>query len=357
MSVRTRLVVPSLLVLGVVALLTVSNASGRSTTAPTLTVAPAISGVALQGNKLTGDRGEWSGTAPISYSTVWVRCDEHGAGCSAIAGATASTYKLTSADVGSTLRFRVTAKNADGSKTADSNETAVVTTASGVPANTKPPLISGYAEVGVKLQASTGTWVGATPISYSYQWQRCDKQGNACSAISGEKSSSYAVVGADVEKTLRVKVTAQNSKGKSSAISEHTAVVIGSSGGGGGVSIPVSQVPNTERLVVDEVVFNPNPVTSRNVPIEIRVKVKDTRGKLVHGAYVFVRSTPVVTTTPADAPTGADGWVTYHVTPEVDFPIKNGYSVQFYVKAYKKGEPTLAGIYGSRLVQVATHTP
>ncbi len=44
-------------------------------------------------------------------------------------------------------------------------------------------------------------------------------------------------------------------------------------------------------------------------------------------------------------------------SPEADFPIKNGYSVQFFVKAYRQGDPTLAGISGTRLVQVATHKP
>ena len=58
-----------------------------------------------------------------------------------------------------------------------------------------------------------------------------------------------------------------------------------------------------------------------------------------------------------DAPTGDNGMVTYRITPQSDFPIKNGYSVQFYATAYRKGDPTLGGIYGSRLVQVATKTP
>ena len=49
-------------------------------------------------------------------------------------GATASTYMLVAADVGSTLRVRVTATNGAGSSSADSAQTAVVTAApSGVP--------------------------------------------------------------------------------------------------------------------------------------------------------------------------------------------------------------------------------
>jgi hypothetical protein len=348
-------VVPGLLVLGA-ALLAASGASGRTAAAPTVSTEPSISGAPVQGNTLTGDKGTWNGTAPITFTGVWVRCDTKAANCTPISGATSTKYKLVGADVGSRIRFRVTAKNADGSKTADSNATDVVETASGEPANVTPPVIAGFAQVGTNLQASTGTWVGATPISYSYQWQRCDTAGNACKSISGADNASYTVVGTDVGHTLRVKVTAHNSKGNSSAISAQT-VPVTNTGGGGGAVVQAKDIPATERLVVDTVVFSPNPVTSRSVPIEVRVKVKDTRGKLVQGALVFVRSTPVVTSTPAEQATGADGWVTYTVHPESDFPIKNSYSVQFYVKASRAGDPTLAGIYGSRLVQVKTHTP
>ena len=87
------------------------------------------------------------------------------------------------------------------------------------------------------------------------------------------------------------------------------------------------------------------------------ITVKDTKGKLVQGALVFFRSTPIVTSTPTDAPTDSKGTVSYNVTPRSDFPIKNGFSVQFFVKAYRQGDPSLAGISGTRLVQVATHTP
>jgi hypothetical protein len=229
-------------------------------------------------------------------------------------------------------------------------------TATGAPISTKPPVVSGFAEVGNTLHTTTGTWDGDTPITFSYQWLRCDSAGNACKNIGGATEAQYKVVSDDAGKTLRVKVTAKNSKGKATAISEQSATVTGGGSSGGGSAIAASDVPASERLVVDTVIFTPNPVTSRSQPIQVKIRVKDTRGKLVRGAYVFFRSTPIVTSTPEDAQTDSNGWVVYTVTPEADFPLKNGYSVQFYVKAYRHGDPTLGGIYGSRLVQVATTT-
>ena len=51
--------------------------------------------------------------------------------------------------------------------------------------------------------------------------------------------------------------------------------------------------------------------------------------------------------------TTVDGWVTYQLVPNGNFPKpRNGFNVQFFVKAYRSGDPALAGIAAYRLVQV-----
>jgi len=85
----------------------------------------------------------------------------------------------------------------------------------------------------------------------------------------------------------------------------------------------------------------------------VRVRTKDTRGFIVRDALVFVRSTPRVTTGGDRQVTTADGWVTYQLAPNGNFPQpRRGFNVQFFVKAYRSGDPGLGGIAGYRLVQV-----
>jgi hypothetical protein len=102
-------------------------------TAPTNTSPPTIAGTAQEGQGLTAGPGTWSGTQPINYAYQWQRCDSTGANCNPIAGATSTTYTLTSTDVGNTIEVTVTASNTAGSGTASSAPTAVVVSASSPP--------------------------------------------------------------------------------------------------------------------------------------------------------------------------------------------------------------------------------
>ena len=92
------------------------------------------------------------------------------------------------------------------------------------PTNTSPPTISGAAQQGQTLSASSGTWTGS-PTSYAYQWRRCDATGGACASISGASAQSYLLGASDVGFTIRVRVSATNAGGSTSADSAASALV------------------------------------------------------------------------------------------------------------------------------------
>src|SRR5207244_1793224 len=122
----------------------------------------------------------WSGKTPITYKYQWLRCDTSGGSCSD--RGTDQTYTLQNGDVGHRMRVKVTATNSDGSGSALSDPTAVVT---GLPPkNTSAPVLSGTARVGQTLSVSKGSWDN-NPDSYAYAWLRCDSAGNNCGGILG----------------------------------------------------------------------------------------------------------------------------------------------------------------------------
>jgi hypothetical protein len=344
-----------------VALIAATTATGRGQAVPKNTVEPSILYVhpIKVGTVLNADKGSWSGAPPkITFTLQWLRCNDNGEACAKITNATGTTYTVVNADEHHTLRLDVTATNSDGKATARANATAVVPAKPGVPVEIAPPAISGQAVVGKTLTATTGEWKGNQPISYTFKWQSCNSNLTSC-PVNGATGNTYTVAASDVGKRIRVKVFASNTAGQTAGLSDPTDIVSNSSGGGGGgggngSSVPVTSLVAGDKLVVDTVSFSPNPVTTRSQPITVKIKITDTKGKLVRGAFVFFRSTPIVTSTPADASTDSNGTVVYTITPRSDFPLKTGYSVQFYVKAYRQGDPTLAGVAGTRLVQVAT---
>jgi len=122
----------------------------------------------------------------------------------------------------------------------------------------------------------------------------------------------------------------------------------------GKISIPVTSVVLPARLVIDGVHFTPGVVTSRRGPVSVRVHVSDTRGYWVRGALVFVRSTPLVTSTPPEQVTNQSGYATLTTSPRATFPLRRGFHVQFFLRTRKEGDSLLAGVSSRRLAQVAT---
>ncbi len=197
--------------------------------------------------------------------------------------------------------------------------------------------------VGATLTATTGVWTGAAPLLYSFAWQGCDAAGGSCTPIAGATGTQYVATAADLGRRLRVQVTARNTLGTATATSNATAQVQAAGSGGtpttpttprpptnlpsgairlpsGTYSIPVTSVSPPERLVAGAFAFTPETVRSRERPIVLRVRVVDTRGYAVRDALVFVRSTPLVTSSPGEVRTGRDGWARVRMTPQAEFP-------------------------------------
>jgi hypothetical protein len=98
-------------------------AVGAGASAPVNTSPPSITGSPLEGESLSASTGEWSGTAPITFSYQWLRCGD--SECVAVAD-DGPTYVLGAADVGSRLEVEVTAANVAGQVSARSGATATV---------------------------------------------------------------------------------------------------------------------------------------------------------------------------------------------------------------------------------------
>ncbi|HEU5010829.1 MAG TPA: hypothetical protein VFT33_09040 [Gaiellaceae bacterium] len=159
---------------------------------------------------------------------------------------------------------------------------------------------------------------------------------------------------ADAGHSIRVRVTARNDRGTTSEVSDARLVVGGSSPpppSSGTIDAGSLQAAG-DRLVVAQVQFSPNPVTSSTAPITARVKVTARGGRAVSGARVFMRGTPRVVQGQTQVTQG-DGFATLTLVPNSLFPTpRNGFNVQFFIKAYRAGDPALGGIAGYRLVQV-----
>jgi hypothetical protein len=173
-----------------------------SAAAPKNTSPPTITGTPQQGHSLHGDRGTWNGK-PTDYNDFWVRCDDTGHSCSDISGANNKAgYVLKLVDVGNTIRFKVEAKNADGSTFASSVPTAVI-----APATAPPP-----------PPPATGCPSGTGPV------QVADVKSPARLLIDSQQSSPSVVHAGSQQITLRYHVSACGGRSVQGALVYATAV-------------------------------------------------------------------------------------------------------------------------------------
>jgi hypothetical protein len=120
-------------------------------TAPANVSLPEVSGAAHVGSTLMANQGTWSGNPADTFdSGQWFDCVSQGNTCSAIDGATDSTYVAAASDYGYALRFQVTATNSQGSASAMSVPTSWIAT-----------------DVGPNSPSSAAGWTNSTNVQSS----------------------------------------------------------------------------------------------------------------------------------------------------------------------------------------------
>lgn len=219
-----------------------------------------------------------------------------------------------------------------------------------------PPTISGTPTRGSTLTTSNGTWNGTAPITYRYQWLRCDTNGGSCSNIGGATERTYELKNPDVGNTLRARVTATNNDGSASSTSVPTAVVRepaapAPQGCAGNAPIQIASVSPPERLVVDRQSINPPVVGGSTQSVTLRFHVS-CRGKSVQGALVYATAVPFNQfSIPPEATTGADGFAQLQMNRLRGYPAaRNQQLLVVFVRARKGGEDLLGGVSTRRLV-------
>ena len=208
------------------------NRSKGVTGPPGFISGPLISGTATKGSNL-GSTGTYKGFPVPTLAHAWYRCtsavnaiaSSQPSGCTAISGATSSTYTAADADVSSYISVLQTLTSTSGVISRWSVSTAQIT---GAPVNTSPPTISGSTIAGQVLTAIDGTWSAVPTATYSYAWHVCTvslPNGQAdtvpvnCTAIPGATSATYTIDRSYYGKGLSVRVTATNSGGSASFMS------------------------------------------------------------------------------------------------------------------------------------------
>jgi hypothetical protein len=224
------------------------------------------------------------------------------------------------------------------------------------PSNQSPPAVSGTPEEGKTLTTSDGTWTGTAPITFAYSWRRCDEDGGSCSQIGGATSKTYVLKKVDVGNTIRSRVTARNSDGSTAATSVPTAVIRvaaapAPTGCDGNAPIPIANVSLPNRLNIDGQSINPSVVVRSTQSISLRFRVT-CKGKPVQGALLYADAVPFNQfSTPAEQPTGADGFATLTMNRAAGYPATNSQQLLvIFARARKAGEDVLGGVSTRRLV-------
>jgi hypothetical protein len=203
------------------------------------------------------------------------------------------------------------------------------------PVATAAPGISGLAMVEETLTATRGSWTGSP--SLALQWMRCDAQGQNCADL-GLSGDTYTLIGVDVGKTLRIRITALNSAGVREAVSDATAVVTELKPTEQKPSLAAAKVIAPHRLVVGEVVAKPAKL-SRLGKVTLTLRVSDSRGFRISGALVSAVVLPsVALVAPVEATTDENGLVKLTFAPGSKLYVRKPRPITLVVTARRPGD-------------------
>jgi hypothetical protein len=224
------------------------------------------------------------------------------------------------------------------------------------PINQTPPTISGTPQQDQTLTAGNGTWSGTAPLTFTYQWNRCDSSGKNCNKIPGATNNTYDVVKADVGNTLTITVQGTNSDGNDIATSNATAVVTATPPAtgcpsGSGV-IQIADLAPPAQLDINTGVSTPGIITPGSSTIQLKFTITACGGRPVQGALVYATAVPYNQySIPPEPTTDANGNATLTMNQLTGFPASAKLAqLTVFVRARKNGEDILAGVSNRRLV-------
>ncbi len=157
------------------------------------TAEPTVTGTVQVGRTVSAHVGTWSVT-PESYTYRWYRTG------SPTPVGTGKDLVVPSSAAGENLTVEVTAKAAGYADGVASSEPSA-TVEPGALVATAPPVVTGKAQVGKTLTATSGTWSPA-PSDLAYQWYADGV------ALAGQTRNRLSVTPALVRQVLQVRVTA-----------------------------------------------------------------------------------------------------------------------------------------------------
>ena len=170
---------------------------------------PTISGTAQVGQMLTASTSDISdsdGLANATFTYQWIAND--GTEDTDIQDATGSTYTLATADEGKTIKVRVSFIDDGGTQETRTSAVTVAVAATPNSAATGEPTVSGTAQVGQMLTASTSDISDSDGLAnaiFTYQWIAND--GTEDTDIQDATGSTYTLAAADEGKTIKVRVS------------------------------------------------------------------------------------------------------------------------------------------------------